>query len=128
MVGDGGVVAAALTPRDKRGELNFSACFDLLDHLSKAQVRGIALLTDAGPLSRAPLDSLMATGRFAGIAGEHLNLSVEACAVPELYVALDCAPLRGDQVRIAALQACAAEFERWANCFSPLVAVKAATA
>src|SRR3954464_8477071 len=86
MVGDG-VVAAALTPRDKRGELNFSACFDLLDHLSKAQVRGIALLTEAGeyPLftpeqrkrlvylgakrSRAPL--------MAGVGSEELAASID---------------------------------------------------
>jgi dihydrodipicolinate synthase/N-acetylneuraminate lyase len=45
---DRGLIAAALTPRGKRGELNFGACFDLIDHLCKAKVQGIALLTAAG--------------------------------------------------------------------------------
>ena len=43
-----GLIVAALTPRGKRGELNFGACFELIDHLCKANVPGIALLTAAG--------------------------------------------------------------------------------
>ena len=43
-----GVIVAALTPRGKRGELNYGACFDLIDHLCQAKVQGIALLTAAG--------------------------------------------------------------------------------
>lgn len=45
---DCGVTVAALTPRGKRGELNYGACFELLDHLCKAKVRAIALLTASG--------------------------------------------------------------------------------
>lgn len=217
MAGDGGVVAAALTPRDRRGELNFSACFDLLDHLSKARVRAIALLTQAGEyplftleqrnrlvylgakrsrvpllagvgseelaasidlaqealgagaegvilppptlfvypqqelreyylrfalevgdpgriwianpgaLSRETLDDLLSTGSFAGITGEDLHVSSEACAVPELFVALDCARRRVDRAQVDALEACAAEFQHWVDRFAPLVAVKLAT-
>jgi dihydrodipicolinate synthase/N-acetylneuraminate lyase len=212
-----GVVAAALTPRGKRGELNFGAAFELIDHLCRANVRGIALLTAAGEYpafsieerkrlvylgakrSRVPLlagvgseeletsldlardalaagaegvllpppllfgyppedlceyylqfsgqlprdasiwivptshmamdtaESLAASGRFAGIVGQRLDVSTEACAVPELYVALDCARRTGNPDRVAALAACAREFEEWAGCFAPLVAVKSAT-
>ena len=43
-----GLIAAALTPRGKRGDLNFGACFELIDHLCRAKVPGIALLTAAG--------------------------------------------------------------------------------
>ena len=79
-------IVAALTPRGKRGELNFGACFELLDHLCKAKVQGIALLTAAGEYpaftieertrlvylsakrSRAPL--------LAGVGSERLETSL----------------------------------------------------
>jgi 4-hydroxy-tetrahydrodipicolinate synthase len=48
MTGDYGVIAAALTPRGRKGELDFGAAFELIDHLCAARVRGIALFTAAG--------------------------------------------------------------------------------
>lgn len=207
-----GLIAAALTPRGKRGELNFGACFELLDHLSKAQVKGIALLTAAGEYpafaieertrliylgvkrSRVPVlagagaedlatavglarealsagaqgvvlpppllftyppadlreyylqfagqlgrgaeiwidgapvaAELMATGHFAGIVGAGLTLSAEACAIPELLVAADCARRTGDTARHDSLTSLAKEFRDRANQFAPLVAIKVAT-
>jgi dihydrodipicolinate synthase/N-acetylneuraminate lyase len=201
-----------LTPRGKRGELNFGACFELLDHLCKAKVQRIALLTAAGEYpaftieertrlvylgakrSRVPIlagagaedlatavglarealnagaegvvlpppllfayaeedlreyylqfagqlgrdaevwidgapgaKELMATGHFAGIVGEGLSLSAEACAIPELLVALECARRTGDAARHDRLAALAGEFRDWAGGFAPLVAVKVAT-
>jgi dihydrodipicolinate synthase/N-acetylneuraminate lyase len=207
-----GLIAAALTPRGERGELNFGACFELLDHLGKAKVQGIALFTAAGEYpafaieertrlvylgvkrSRVPVlvgagaedlatavglarealtagaqgvllpppllfaypaadlreyylqfagqlgrgteiwidgapcgEELMATGQFAGIVGAGMTLSAEACAIPELQVALDCARRNGDVVRQQALAGLAQEFHDWAREFAPLVAVKIAT-
>jgi len=210
---DSGVIAAALTPRGKRGDLDFGSSFELIDHLCRAGVRGIALLTAAGEYpaftidertrlvylgakrSRAPLiagvgsedlatsvglardalaagaegvvlppplllkypreelleyylrfaaqvgggsaiwiadapaiaPELMGTGRFAGVVGVDIALPVEACAVPELWVALDCARRTGNQARALALSALADEFQQWMARFAPLVAVKAAT-
>jgi dihydrodipicolinate synthase/N-acetylneuraminate lyase len=212
-----GVMAAALTPRGKRGELNFGACFDLIDHLCKANVQGVALLTAAGEYpaftleertrlvylaakrSRAPLlagvgsecletsvalaresldggaegvvlpppllfrypqpelreyylqfaiqvgrgasvwiddpagsmpetaAGLLATGQFAGIVGQGMTLSAEACAIPELIVAQDCAVRTANQERAGALAALVREFQAWADRFGPLVAAKVAT-
>jgi dihydrodipicolinate synthase/N-acetylneuraminate lyase len=207
-----GLIAAALTPRGKRGELNFGACFELLDHLCKARVRGIALLTSAGEypaftmeerarlvylgakrsrvpvlagvgaedletavalgrealaggaqgvvlpppllfdypepelheyylqfagqlghgaeiwIDRAPgAEALMATGHFAGVTGAGLTLAAEACAIPELLVALDCARRVGDSARHLRLERLAGEFRDWAGRFAPLVAIKVAT-
>jgi dihydrodipicolinate synthase/N-acetylneuraminate lyase len=207
-----GLIAAALTPRGKRGELNFGACFELLDHLARARVQGIALLTSAGEypaftmeertrlvylgakrsrvpvlagvgaedletavalgrealaggaqgvvlpppllfdypvqdlreyylqfagqlgrgaeiwIDRAPgAEALMATGHFAGITGAGLTLSADACAIPELLVALDCARQVGDMERHQRLARLAAEFRDWAGRFAPLVAIKVAT-
>lgn len=48
---DRGLIAAALTPRGKRGELNFGAGFELIDHLCKSNLPGIALFTAAGEYS-----------------------------------------------------------------------------
>src|SRR5258708_7680384 len=45
---DRGLIAAALTPRGKRGELNFGACFDLIDHLSRGRGGGCALPPGGG--------------------------------------------------------------------------------
>jgi dihydrodipicolinate synthase/N-acetylneuraminate lyase len=207
-----GLIAATLTPRGKRSELNFGACFDLIDHLCKARVPGIALLTSAGEYpaftmeertrlvylgvkrSRAPVfagvgaedlatavslarealcagacgvvlpppllfaypkeelreyylqfaaqvgrnaeiwidgapgaEELLASGRFAGRAGQGIALSSEACAIPELLVALDCARRTGDAPKVDRLAPLAAEFQDWSQRFAPLVAVKVAT-
>ena len=206
-----GLIAAALTPRGKRGELNFGACFELIDHLCKAKVEGIALLTAAGEYptftmeertrlvylavkrSRGPVlagvgaedletavelardalaagavgvilpppllfrypaeemreyylqfadqvgrgaevwidgaavaAELMATGRFAGIAGDGMTLSAEACAIPEVVVALDCARRTGNMPEVNRLSRLEAEFCGWSERFAPLVAVKVA--
>ena len=200
-----------MTPRGKRGELDFGACFELIDHLCKARMQGIALMTAAGEYpaftieertrlvylgakrSRAPLlagtgaedletavelarealaagaegvilpppllfaypkeelceyylqfagqvgrgaeiwidgdapsAELMATGRFAGVTGARMTLSAEACAIPELLVALDCARRTGDSTREERLAALASQFSGWAARFAPLVAVKIA--
>ena len=48
MTEDHGVIVAALTPRGKKGDLDFGAAFELIDRLCAAQVRGIALFTAAG--------------------------------------------------------------------------------
>lgn len=43
-----GVLAAAITPRGKSGDLNFGAIFEVIDYLSAARVGGIALFTAWG--------------------------------------------------------------------------------
>jgi len=43
-----GVIVAALTPRGKKGDVDFGAAFEMIDHLCKAGVRGIALFTATG--------------------------------------------------------------------------------
>jgi 4-hydroxy-tetrahydrodipicolinate synthase len=43
-----GVYGAAVTPRGKKGEIDFGAAFELIDLLSKAGVAGIALFDSAG--------------------------------------------------------------------------------
>ena len=48
MTEDHGVIVAALTPRGKKGDLDFGAAFELIDRLCAARVRGIALFTAAG--------------------------------------------------------------------------------
>jgi 4-hydroxy-tetrahydrodipicolinate synthase len=48
MTEDYGVIVAALTPRGRKGDLDFGAAFELIDHLCAAHVRGIALFTAAG--------------------------------------------------------------------------------
>ncbi len=48
MINDLGVIAAALTPRGKKGDLDFGAAFELIDFLCAARVRGIAFFTAAG--------------------------------------------------------------------------------
>jgi len=45
---DHGVIAAALTPRAKNGDLDFGAAFELIDHLCRARVQGILLFAAAG--------------------------------------------------------------------------------
>ena len=48
MTEDHGVIAAAVTPRGKKGDLDFGAAFELIDRLCAARVLGIALFTAAG--------------------------------------------------------------------------------
>jgi len=48
MTQDVGVIAAGLTPRGKKGDLDFGAAFELIDRLCAAGVRGIALFTATG--------------------------------------------------------------------------------
>jgi 4-hydroxy-tetrahydrodipicolinate synthase len=48
MIEDHGVLAAALTPRGKGGDLDFGAAFEQIDYLSKAGVGGIVLFAAAG--------------------------------------------------------------------------------
>src|ERR1017187_10364090 len=48
MTKDHGVIVAALTPRGKKGDLDFGAAFELIDRLCAARVSGIALFTAAG--------------------------------------------------------------------------------
>ena len=48
MTEDHGVIAAALTPRGKKGDLDFGAAFELFDRLGAARVTAIALFTPAG--------------------------------------------------------------------------------
>jgi dihydrodipicolinate synthase/N-acetylneuraminate lyase len=45
---DRGVIAAALTPRGKHGDVDFGAAFELLDYLCAAGVSGIAMFAAAG--------------------------------------------------------------------------------
>jgi 4-hydroxy-tetrahydrodipicolinate synthase len=84
---DLGVVAAALTPRGKRGELNFGACFDLIDYLCRAKVGAIAVLTAAGEYPAFTVEErtrlvYLGTKRtraplLAGVGSEDLETSVE---------------------------------------------------
>jgi 4-hydroxy-tetrahydrodipicolinate synthase len=48
MTEDHGVIVAAITPRGKKGDLDFGAAFELIDNLCAANVRAIALFTAAG--------------------------------------------------------------------------------
>jgi 4-hydroxy-tetrahydrodipicolinate synthase len=43
-----GVIAAAITPRGKQGDVDFGATFELVDYLCAAGVRGIALFSATG--------------------------------------------------------------------------------
>ncbi|MCU1233409.1 MAG: dihydrodipicolinate synthetase [Candidatus Solibacter sp.] len=48
MTEDAGVIVAALTPRGKKGDLDFGAAFEMIDFLCASRVRGIALFTATG--------------------------------------------------------------------------------
>src|SRR5215831_11746460 len=82
-----GVTVAALTPRGKRGELDFGASFDLIDQLCKAKVQAIALLTAAGEypaFSKEERTRLVFLGAkrsrtplLAGVGSEELAASVD---------------------------------------------------
>jgi 4-hydroxy-tetrahydrodipicolinate synthase len=53
---DHGVIAAALTPRGKRGDLDFGAAFELTDLLCAARVRGIVWFAPTGEYPAFGLD------------------------------------------------------------------------
>jgi 4-hydroxy-tetrahydrodipicolinate synthase len=72
MTEDYGVIVAALTPRGKKGDLDFGATFELIDRLCAARVRGIALFTAAGEY---PAFSLEERARV-------LNLAVKRSRMP----------------------------------------------
>jgi 4-hydroxy-tetrahydrodipicolinate synthase len=72
MTEDHGVIVAALTPRGKKGDLDFGAAFELIDKLCAAGVRGIALFTTAG---KYPAFSLEERARL-------LYLAVKRSRVP----------------------------------------------
>jgi 4-hydroxy-tetrahydrodipicolinate synthase len=92
MTEDHGVIVAAVTPRGKKGDLDFGAAFELIDHLCAAHVRGIALFTAAGEYPAFSLEErtrvlYLAAKRsrvplFAGIGSigldDSLNLAREA--------------------------------------------------
>jgi 4-hydroxy-tetrahydrodipicolinate synthase len=48
MADEHGVIAAALTPRGKRGDLDFGAAFELIDLLCSARLQGVAFFTAIG--------------------------------------------------------------------------------
>ncbi len=48
MKASAGIYAAALTPRSRKGDLDFGAAFELLDHLARGRLDGIAMFTAAG--------------------------------------------------------------------------------
>jgi len=51
-----GVYAAAITPRNKTGDINFGAVFELIDYLCAARVGGIALFTECGEYPALAVD------------------------------------------------------------------------
>lgn len=84
---DRGVIVAAVTPRGKRGELDFGAAFDLMDRLCAARVDGIAMFTAAGEYPAFTTEErqrliFLAAKRarvplLAGVGSEELSISVE---------------------------------------------------
>jgi 4-hydroxy-tetrahydrodipicolinate synthase len=93
MTEDHGVIVAALTPRGKKGDLDFGAAFELIDHLCAARVRGIAMFTAAGEYPAFSLEErtrllYLAVKRsrvplYAGVGSigldDSVNLAREAC-------------------------------------------------
>src|SRR6185369_10459839 len=69
---DHGIIASALTPRDTRGALDCGAAFELIDYLSKAKIKGIALF---GPAGEYPAFSLEERSRL-------LYLAIKRSRVP----------------------------------------------
>ncbi len=51
-----GIYAAALTPRSRKGDLDFGAAFELLDHLARGRLDGIAMFTAAGEYAAFSLE------------------------------------------------------------------------
>ncbi len=81
-----GVIAAAVTPRGREGDVDFGATFELIDYLGAARVRGIALFTAAGefpalvPAERSRLLYLAVKRSrvpvLAGVGSATLDLSI----------------------------------------------------
>jgi 4-hydroxy-tetrahydrodipicolinate synthase len=72
---DLGVIAAALTPRGKKGEVDFGAAFESIDRLCAAGVKGIALFTAAGGY---PAYSLVERTRLVYLAAKRSRVPVFA--------------------------------------------------
>jgi dihydrodipicolinate synthase/N-acetylneuraminate lyase len=93
MTEDHGVIVAAVTPRGKKGDVDFGAAFELIDLLCAARVRGIALFTAAGEYPAFSLEErtrllYLAAKRsrvplYAGVGSigldDSLTLAREAC-------------------------------------------------
>jgi len=75
MTADLGVIVAALTPRGKKGDVDFGAAFELIDHLCAAGVRGIALFTATGEY---PAFSLEERGRLVYLAAKRSRVPLFA--------------------------------------------------
>ena len=67
------ILAPALTPRERKGGLDFGAAFEQVDFLSRAQVHGIALFT---PLGEYPAFSLEDRGRLLYLAAKRSRVPV----------------------------------------------------
>jgi 4-hydroxy-tetrahydrodipicolinate synthase len=72
---DPGVIVAALTPRGKKGDVDFGAAFELIDQLCAAGVRGIALFTATGEY---PAFSLEERGRLVYLAAKRSRVPLFA--------------------------------------------------
>jgi 4-hydroxy-tetrahydrodipicolinate synthase len=77
MTEDHGVIVAALTPRGKKGDLDFGAAFELIDRLCTARVSGIALFTAAGEY---PAFSLEERSRLLYLAAKRSRVPLYAGA------------------------------------------------
>ena len=77
MTKDHGVIVAALTPRGKKGDLDFGAAFELIDRLCAARVSGIALFTAAGEY---PAFSLEERSRLLYLAAKRSRVPLYAGA------------------------------------------------
>jgi 4-hydroxy-tetrahydrodipicolinate synthase len=76
MTEDHGVLAAALTPRGRRGDLDFGAAFELIDFLCAAQVQGIVLFAAAGEY---PAFGIEERTRLLYLAVKRSRLPLYAC-------------------------------------------------
>ena len=73
MPGIQGVYAAAVTPRGKRGDVDFGAAFELVDFLGRAGVAGLALFTGAGEYAALACDE---RSRLAYLAAKRSRVPV----------------------------------------------------
>jgi dihydrodipicolinate synthase/N-acetylneuraminate lyase len=86
MSGISGLIAAAVTPRNRHEEMDFGAAFELLDFLGRAGVDGVALFTATGEYPSLAADDrsrllYLAVKRsrvplFAGIGAATLDASI----------------------------------------------------
>jgi dihydrodipicolinate synthase/N-acetylneuraminate lyase len=77
MIDDHGVIAAAVTPRGKRGDIDFGAAFELIDHFCRAGLQGIAFFTAAGEY---PAFGLEERTRLVYLAAKRSRIAVYAGA------------------------------------------------